>query len=81
MSKDGSLFTVYGSPFNFSFVLSKFRGFACPVECVAYSTGVIICFEFWILTFIWNLGFDICHLNSFNPYIWTILGFPLSRLF
>jgi hypothetical protein len=69
MSKDGSLFTVYGSPFNFSFVLSEFRGF------------VIICFEFWILTFIWNLGFDICHLNSFNPYIWTILGFPLSRLF
>ena len=77
MSKDGSLFTVYGSPFNFPFVLSKFRGF------------VIICFEFWVLTFTWNLGFDICHLarrhrgglNSFNPYIWTISGFPLSRLF
>lgn len=44
MSKDGSQLTVYGSPLD--------SAFACPVECSVYSTGVIICFRFWHLSFI-----------------------------
>ncbi len=38
--------------FQFKYILhSRFRNFACPVECVAYSTGVIICFGLCHLTF------------------------------
>jgi len=35
--------------------------FVCPVECICilYSTGVIICFEFWHLSFDIHLAFGL----------------------
>ena len=37
-----------------------------------------IFFSICHLTFIWNLGFDLCNLNSFYCHIWTLLGSPFK---
>jgi len=32
------------------------------------------------LSFIWNLGFDLCHSNSFYFHIWTLLGVVIDYI-
>ena len=37
-----------------------------------------IFFSICHLTFIWNLSFDLCHLNLFYLHLWTLLGSPFK---
>jgi hypothetical protein len=63
MSKDGSPFTVYGSPFYSPFVLSYFRlaRHSWPAASGQATAGgfVIICFGFWHLSFDIHLKFGL----------------------
>jgi len=67
MSKDGSLFTVYGSPFNSTFVFSKFRVF------------VIIFSGFWHLSFDIHLAFGLWHLKLNIQYFIVVALFSKAN--